>query len=68
MQWSFLTQCTQNSKGINCPLIQCSWILARKNYMKKPKVKCIKQGEHKAINVREKGVGSKGNGNWVLSF
>lgn len=43
--------------------------ISKKELHEKPKVECIKQGEHKAINVREReDVGSKGNGNRLLSF
>lgn len=68
MQWSFLIQCTQNSKEINFPdTMQLD--ISKKEVHEKTKVKCIKQGEHKAINVRGKeDDGSKGNGNRVLSF
>ena len=41
--------------------------ISKKELHEKPKVKSIKQGEHKAINVSEKDVGSKRNGNWILS-
>lgn len=43
--------------------------IIKKELREKTKVKCIKQGEHKAVNVRGKeDDGSKGNGNRVLSF
>lgn len=42
---------------------------SKKELHEKPKVKCIKQGGHKAINVGGKeDDGSQGNGNGVLSF
>lgn len=43
--------------------------IIKKELREKTKVKCIKQGEHKAVNVRGKeDDGSKANGNRVLFF